>query len=53
MAFNMVAQPGANRFELKLLDDCRSHPVFHVSRLKPWKDPDVPKKARQRLPRGF
>ena len=51
--FDVVSQPGANRFELKLPDDCRAHPVFHVSRLKPWTDPDVPKKAKQRLPRGF
>eukprot|EP01050_Picozoa_sp_SAG11_P025578 SAG11_NODE_5821_length_1456_cov_11.521739_1_plen_101_part_10 len=34
--FDVVSQPGANRFELKLPDDCRAHPVFHVSRLKPW-----------------
>ena len=49
----MVAQPGVNRFELRLPPDSKEHPVFHVSRLKIWNDPDVPKRPRLKLPKGF
>eukprot|EP01050_Picozoa_sp_SAG11_P043398 SAG11_NODE_20514_length_443_cov_3.837209_1_plen_32_part_10 len=27
--------------------------MFHVSRLKIWNDPDVPKRPRLELPKGF
>eukprot|EP01050_Picozoa_sp_SAG11_P023534 SAG11_NODE_4755_length_1778_cov_323.469923_1_plen_72_part_00 len=34
-------------------DENEEHPVFHVSRLKIWNDPDVPKRPRLKLPKGF
>ena len=46
----MVAQPGPNRFKLKLPSDCRIHDTFHVSRLKPWTDPDVIKMKKKKIP---
>eukprot|EP01050_Picozoa_sp_SAG11_P002781 SAG11_NODE_144_length_14830_cov_17.955943_14_plen_79_part_00 len=37
----MVAQPGPNRYEVKLPADCKAMNEFHVNRLKACNDPDL------------
>ena len=39
--FLVVSRTGPNSFRLKLPEDSRIHDTFHVSQLKPYKDPDV------------
>ena len=53
--FNVSAQVGENRFKLDLPQDCKAHPVFHVSRLKPWTDPNMVKYKHKpkKLPKKF
>ena len=51
----MVAQPGPNRYKVKLPADCKAVDEFHVNRLKQYNDPDVLKyKGTKRpLPKEF
>ena len=41
--YEVVAQPGVSRYQLKLPDDCYIHDTFSVDRLKPYSDPDMVK----------
>ena len=49
--FVVLRQSSPNSFMLELPVDSKIHDVFHVSRLKPWKDPEVCRRKARPLPR--
>jgi hypothetical protein len=53
--FIITAQPGPNRYEVKLPADCKAVNEFHVNRLKAYNDPDLLKYkgTRRPLPKEF
>lgn len=48
--FLVLSQSSPNSFRIQLPVDSKIHDVFHVSRLKPWKDPEVCRRKTRLIP---
>eukprot|EP01052_Picozoa_sp_SAG31_P061077 SAG31_NODE_20185_length_581_cov_1.232365_1_plen_116_part_00 len=48
--YKVLAQPGVNRYKLKLPDDCYIHDTFSSNRLKPYYDPSMVKFKGKSVP---